>query len=66
MYSGKDFHKANSLFTGKKERLSLVFFIKSIQSTSFFPLQRLDANTTILNYDSSKKESSKKRNNTKN
>jgi len=66
LYSGKDFHKANSLFTGKKERLSLVFFIKSIQSTSFFPLQRLDANTTILNYDSSKKESSKKRNNTKN
>tara|TARA_R110000851_G_scaffold2863_1_gene11595 strand:+ start:2966 stop:3754 length:789 start_codon:yes stop_codon:yes gene_type:complete len=66
LYNGNDYHKANSFFTGKKERLSLVFFIKNITSTAFFPIQRLDANTTILNYDSSKKESSKKRNNTKN
>ena len=65
LYSGTDFHKANSFFTGKEERLTLVFFIKTIQSTGFFPIQRLDANATILKYDSNKKENSKKRNNKK-
>ena len=37
----------------------------NVQSTGFFPLQRLAANATILNYDSNKKESNKKTNNTK-
>ena len=42
-----------------------MFFVKNVQSTGFFPLQRLDANATILDYDSNKKESYKKTNNTK-
>ena len=65
LYNGNDYHKANSFFTGKKERLTLVFFVKNVQSTGFFPLQRLDATATILNYDSNKKESNKKRNSKK-
>jgi len=45
MYNGNDFHKCNSFFTGKKERLTLVFFIRQIQSSSFFPLQRAKIKT---------------------
>ena len=39
-YTGKDFHKCNSFYTGKEERLTLVFFIKKIQCSSYPPLQR--------------------------
>ena len=32
----------------KKERLTLVFFIREIQSSGFYPLQRLNSNKTNL------------------
>ena len=39
-YTGKDFHRCNSFYTGKKERLTLVFFVKKIQTNTYPPLQR--------------------------
>jgi len=41
VYNGKDYHKANSFYTGTEERLTLVFFMKQINANSHFPLQRL-------------------------
>ena len=43
-YSGQDFHKCNSFYSGKKERLTLVFFVKKIQTNAYPPLQRSKAN----------------------
>jgi len=43
-YTGKDFHKCNSFYSGKKERLTLVFFLKKIQSSAHPPVQRSKAN----------------------
>ena len=39
-YSGKDYHKCNSFYSGKNERLTLVFFVKKIQVNRHPPLQR--------------------------
>tara|TARA_R110002110_G_scaffold415427_1_gene649751 strand:- start:60 stop:803 length:744 start_codon:yes stop_codon:yes gene_type:complete len=46
-YSGSDYHKANSFYTGEKERLTLVFFIKAIETTGYSPLQRLRLCKTV-------------------
>ena len=43
-YTGRDYHKANSFYTGKKERLTLVFFIQDIETTGYSPLQKLRLN----------------------
>ena len=47
-YTGCDYHKVNSFYTGKKERLTLVFFIKTIETTGYSPLQRLRSIKTVL------------------
>jgi hypothetical protein len=47
-YTGSDYHKVNSFYTGKKERLTLVFFIKTIETTGYSPLQRLGLSKTVL------------------
>ena len=43
-YTGNDFHKCNSFYTSQKERLTLVFFVKKIQTNSYSPMQRSEAN----------------------
>ncbi len=43
-YTGNDFHKCNSFYTSQEERLTLVFFIKKIQTNSYPPMQRSEAN----------------------
>ena len=50
LYTGNDYHKVNSLYTGKKERLTLVFFIKTIETTGYSPLQRLNLVNINLKY----------------
>ena len=47
-YTGNDYHKVNSFYTGKKERLTLVFFVKTIEATGYFPMQRLRSIKTVL------------------
>jgi len=41
MYDGKEFHRANNLDTGQRERLTLVFFIEGI-SNDFLPIDRIN------------------------
>ena len=48
LYTGSDYHKVNSFCTGKKERLTLVFFIKTIETTGYSPLQKLKLSKTVL------------------
>ena len=60
-YSGTDHHKTSSFFTNQKERLTLVFFVREIQSSSFYPLQRLASNKIIIPNDKNKKKSRKNR-----
>ena len=43
-YTGKDFHKCNSFYSGKEERLTLVFFVSKILSNANTPLVRSKAN----------------------
>lgn len=43
-YTGKDFHKCNSFYSGKEERLTLVFFVAKILSNANTPLVRSKAN----------------------
>ncbi|MDB9826825.1 DUF6445 family protein [Candidatus Pelagibacter sp.] len=43
-YTRTDFHRCNSFYTGKEERLTLVFFIKKIHTSVYTPLQRSKAN----------------------
>ena len=43
-YTGKDFHRCNSFYSGKEERLTLVFFIKKIKTNILPPIQRSEAN----------------------
>ena len=40
-YTGEDFHKCNSFYSGKNERLTLVFFVGGMKSNAHTPLQRL-------------------------
>ena len=40
-YTGLDFHKCNSFYSGKDERLTLVFFIGKMKANAQTPLQRL-------------------------
>jgi hypothetical protein len=40
-YAGNEYHRANNFYTGKKERLMLVFFIQEIRATGLSPLQRI-------------------------
>ncbi len=65
-YNGNEYHKCNSFYTGEKERLTLIFFVRRIQSTAFFPLQRLNAIKTDLNNDNTEKKHNKKRNDRRN
>ena len=48
-YTGKDFHRCNSFYSGKAERLTLVFFIKKIQSNAYPPIQRSEASLIKFN-----------------
>ena len=48
-YTGKDFHRCNSFYSGKEERLTLVFFIKKIQTNILTPIQRSEANLIKFN-----------------
>ena len=48
-YTGKDFHKCNSFYSGKEERLTLVFFVKKIQTNAYPPIQRSEANLIKFN-----------------
>jgi hypothetical protein len=41
-YTGTDFHKCNSFYSGQDERLTLVFFVGKMKSNSQTPLQRLN------------------------
>ena len=47
--TGKDFHKCNSFYSGKEERLTLVFFVKKIQTNAYPPIQRSEANLIKFN-----------------
>ena len=47
-YTGKDFHKCNSFYSGQEERLTLVFFARKIQTNVYPPLQRSRANLIKL------------------
>ena len=40
---GNDYHKCNSFYTGQKERLTLVFFVRTIKSNNFYPIQRVSS-----------------------
>ena len=42
-YDGNDYHKCNSFYTGQKERLTLVFFVRTIKSNNFYPIQRVSS-----------------------
>lgn len=42
-YDGSDYHKCNSFYTGQKERLTLVFFVRTIKSNNFYPIQRISS-----------------------
>ena len=61
-YNGNDYHKCNSFYTGQKERLTLVFFVRQIRSSSFFPIQRINAIKTSFSNDNTKNKYNKKRN----
>ena len=46
-YNGHDFHGANNFMAKKdEERLTLVFFINTIQASGFYPIQRLNENVS--------------------
>jgi len=65
-YNGNEYHKCNSFFTGEKERLTLVFFVGQIQSSSFYPIQKLNSIKTNFSHDNTEKKHNKKRNSKKN
>ena len=48
-YTGTDFHRCNSFYSGKEERLTLVFFVKKIETNAYPPLQRSEANLIKFN-----------------
>lgn len=62
-YDGNNYHRANSFFTGEEERLTLVFFIKQINSSVFFPAQRSRNYKLNEKNDNTKGKLGKKRNN---
>lgn len=60
-YNGLDFHGANNFMAKKdEERLTLVFFIHTIQASGFFPIQRMNNHKTNLTEDNSLNDSKKK------
>ena len=59
-YNGHDFHGANNFMAKKnEERLTLVFFINTIQASGYYPIQRL--NNQAINFKKNKENDNKKK-----